>query len=414
MNKNNHGLYQVFRGAHMIKTKEMSLAEVCVLASQKYKKRIAFEIYRAGGICRPMSYGLLWSRARQFASLFLSLGLGQGDRILLAAENSPDWAAAFFGINLAGAIAVPLNADEAPGMRGFVASGAAALCAGKKNAEKFAGLDPALPRVVIDSVSMPPLKRPRRRGGRPRDSFIEVSIHGIGKKISFAEPEPGFVFPAVKGGETAVLFYTPGKGPLQDRARTEPAGISGAELVSGALRFLSQLRLYPRDRLLSLIPFSQGRESIEVMLAALMGGSLSAFLPDVSHNMENAHKGEAALQAAQALRPTVMTGGAAFIERLCGEKIIPSFKAHLCRPILARRFAEARAGKKFLKQLGSLVRFFWIGEGALSPDTGEFLRRVGFPFDVLQKPEGPAQYLYSIDLSLSGKGLANSLPDKQL
>ena len=37
-------------------------------------------------------------------------GIGPGDRVVLWAENSAEWVAAFYGIMLRGAIAVPLDA----------------------------------------------------------------------------------------------------------------------------------------------------------------------------------------------------------------------------------------------------------------------------------------------------------------
>ena len=44
-----------------------------------------------------------------FARELETRGIGRGDRILLWAENSPEWVAAFYGIILRGAIAVPLD-----------------------------------------------------------------------------------------------------------------------------------------------------------------------------------------------------------------------------------------------------------------------------------------------------------------
>ncbi len=60
------------------------------------------------------SYGRLAATAYQFASELESCNIGKGDRILLWAENSPEWVAAFFGCLLRDAVAVPLDRLSAP------------------------------------------------------------------------------------------------------------------------------------------------------------------------------------------------------------------------------------------------------------------------------------------------------------
>jgi len=64
---------------------------------------------------RPRYRSLLWSyehlgqRVRGLAGALSEGGVCKGDRVLLFAENSPDWAAAYFAILARGACAVPLN-----------------------------------------------------------------------------------------------------------------------------------------------------------------------------------------------------------------------------------------------------------------------------------------------------------------
>ncbi len=60
------------------------------------------------------SYARLARTACQFARELESRGVGNGDRVLLWGENSPEWVAAFFGCMLRGAVAVPLDEQSAP------------------------------------------------------------------------------------------------------------------------------------------------------------------------------------------------------------------------------------------------------------------------------------------------------------
>jgi long-chain acyl-CoA synthetase len=59
------------------------------------------------------SYARVAGVARQFAHELKERGVGKGDRVLLIADNSPEWVAAFFGCALRGAVVVPLDAGSA-------------------------------------------------------------------------------------------------------------------------------------------------------------------------------------------------------------------------------------------------------------------------------------------------------------
>jgi long-chain acyl-CoA synthetase len=62
---------------------------------------------------RVTTYGELVRLAGRFASELARRGIGKGDRVLLWAENSAEWIAAFHGSILRGVIAVPLDAHGA-------------------------------------------------------------------------------------------------------------------------------------------------------------------------------------------------------------------------------------------------------------------------------------------------------------
>jgi len=56
-----------------------------------------------------VTYRELWDRAARIAGGLRQLGIGRGDRVAIRLGNGLDWCLAFFGIQLAGAIAVPVN-----------------------------------------------------------------------------------------------------------------------------------------------------------------------------------------------------------------------------------------------------------------------------------------------------------------
>ena len=60
------------------------------------------------------SYARLVEESHQLARELTERGVGKGDRVLLHRENSPEWAAAFWGCCLIGAVVVPLDKSSTP------------------------------------------------------------------------------------------------------------------------------------------------------------------------------------------------------------------------------------------------------------------------------------------------------------
>jgi long-chain acyl-CoA synthetase len=56
-----------------------------------------------------LTYGELWDRAARVAGGLRATGVGRGDRAAILLPNGSDWVLAFWAIQLAGAVAVPVN-----------------------------------------------------------------------------------------------------------------------------------------------------------------------------------------------------------------------------------------------------------------------------------------------------------------
>jgi len=76
---------------------------------RRYDREIAVVRYR-GNRRRVTTYGEIARLAGRFAALLEDRNVGAGDRVLLWAENSAEWIAAFHGCILRGALVVPLDA----------------------------------------------------------------------------------------------------------------------------------------------------------------------------------------------------------------------------------------------------------------------------------------------------------------
>lgn len=118
-----------------------------------------------------LTYGEFFAEASALARRFVDVyGLRPGDRAVVAMRNHPEWQTAFWAAQLAGLVAVPLNAwwtmrrvhvrprrlraGRAPRRRR--AAGARPAVAGREGGGGTAALDPCLPS------RRRPLRRPRR------------------------------------------------------------------------------------------------------------------------------------------------------------------------------------------------------------------------------------------------------------
>ncbi|HYX70324.1 MAG TPA: AMP-binding protein [Terriglobales bacterium] len=93
-----------------------SLVEMLRRAVEKSPENEA--IVEVGG--ERATYRQLWERAARVAGGLRSLGVEPGDRVAIRLGNSLDWCLAFFGIQMAGAIAVPVNTRFNDSEAGYV------------------------------------------------------------------------------------------------------------------------------------------------------------------------------------------------------------------------------------------------------------------------------------------------------
>jgi len=77
---------------------------------RSYGREVAVVRYQ-GNRRRVTTYAELAQLAARFAALLAKRGIGPGDRVLIWAENSAEWLAAFHGCLLRGVLAVPLDAN---------------------------------------------------------------------------------------------------------------------------------------------------------------------------------------------------------------------------------------------------------------------------------------------------------------
>ncbi|MDR2376003.1 MAG: long-chain fatty acid--CoA ligase [Treponema sp.] len=313
-----------------------TLGDLCLEGARVYKSRKALELCRGDRLLETVSFRTLALRARQLACLFRSLGIERGGRIMILAENLPEWPVAIFGAALAGAVSLPLSPAAADYLR--IGKEVSALCVTERTAELAALLDSALPRIYLDSPAA---------GKQAAWNSILVSIGGIQKRLPLSL-RPDLPALSEDGGD-------PGAG---DPAIVWPGGAQSSHRE--LLRLITTPpypRLFPRDRLLPLCSLAEPGALVLAVLAAARGGaSLSC--------VEGA-RGEAdtteLLGAAELLHPTVLAGGGDVLETLLNRNI--QVEKFLFRNPLSRPLAISLAGRRIIKSLGGNIRYYGIAGG---------------------------------------------------
>lgn len=332
----------------MIILVKQTLTELFFKAQSRYKKKICFQIYRDGGVYDRLTFEEFGRKVFSFALMLKQLGVEKGDRVMILAENRPEWPIAYFATVLAGGITVPVLTDFSPEQTLSIAehSNASVICYTERTASKIANIDPAIPRVQIDTE-------------QENSIYGEDTVH------------PGGDFPEIDEDDPASIIYTSGT-----TGNSKGVLLSHKNLVFIAASSRNMMKIFSRDRLLSVIPLAHTYECSLGMLTAVMSGASVTYL-------DRPPSPVVLIPAMQALRPTAMVTVPLFIEKICRQKIFPAL---VNNPIykfpLTRRLAIFSAGVKLLSALGSSMRFFGIGGAPLSEDVEIFLKKAGFPYSL--------------------------------
>ncbi|MBW7983658.1 crotonobetaine/carnitine-CoA ligase [Enterobacillus tribolii] len=81
----------------------------------RYGDKTALVYEDCAGNTREYSYARLGADINRAANLFLSLGIGKGDRVAVQIANSPEFVMCWYGLACIGAIAVPVNTQYTAG-----------------------------------------------------------------------------------------------------------------------------------------------------------------------------------------------------------------------------------------------------------------------------------------------------------
>jgi len=305
---------------------------------------------RQGYRRKSRTYAELGAEAKSWSALLAGRGIGAGDRVVLWGANSAEWVAAFWGVMLQGAVAVPMDAGAT---RQFAERTA------RESGAKLVLRDSSLPELTCGVASL---------------VFGEDSVRL--RRVDSLSPSPG----RLSRSSMAEILFTSG-------TTAEPRGVvlthgnflANLEPIERAMRpYLKYERWLHPLKFVSLVPLSH-----------VFGQFMGLFVPQLlgaTVVWENSANPADILRTVKRERATVLIAVPRMLD-LVRSQIEREIDRRGWRKWFDRNY-EAASGQTFLRRAWRFRRIhrlfgirFWAficGGAALGTETELFLKRLGF------------------------------------
>ncbi len=308
-----------------------------------------------------ITYKELHHRVKAIARWLIQEGVQPGDHIAVLGDNSPQWEMAYLGIQVAGAVCIPIDRLLPPaGMRHVLTdSGATMLFAGKAYLE------------ALDEVAkMKSLKRLICTDAAGLEGAIALTeVISKGRKLKSDLPKRTL-------DELAAILYTSGT-----TGHSKGVMLTQRNLVSNAA---AAYRIFPIDEndvFLSVLPVHHSFEATTGFLLALYTGASITFAISLKSND--------IIGGIKDTNVTIMVGVPLLYEKMSQgiqrgvrksgkEKLVNT----MMRVVMAGERFGLNLGVKLFKGLREkagfgTVRFFISGGGPLDPEVARYFSRLG-------------------------------------
>ncbi|ABS25420.1 AMP-binding protein [Anaeromyxobacter sp. Fw109-5] len=333
------------------------LLELLDAACERWEDRVALRMQ--GAAKSRLTYGELRRGAGAVAAFLRAAGVARGDRVLLASENRPEWAVAYFGILRAGAAAVPVDPQltERELANLWRTAGARLALLSDDAAERSPGL------AALAAAAVP----------GARAALLAEALAG--------GPAPAGA-PAAKVGpdDLASLIFTSG-------TTGTPKGVmlSHRNFASLVAKLVGTFELGPGDGMLSVLPLHHTFEFTCGLLVPLSRGAEIEYLDELTSDRIS--------EALSSGRVTAMIGVPALwslLHRRITQELAAkpgvvegAFRA-LMKGNAALRDSELglNLGKLLFwpvhRRFGGRLRLLVSGGSALDPEVQKAFRELGF------------------------------------
>ena len=332
-------------------------------------------------------HGLSWAevdyKTRQFASVLVSAGVGPGDRVIISAENRPEWAICDLAIMAIGAIVVPAYTTNTEDDHHFIMdhSGAiVAITSGGALAKRIMLAAARAPNMRL-MVFMDPMDI----------SHLNQNIQTIQwDDVLTADPLAAIKnrIDAQKSDDTCCLIYTSGTGGRPKGVMLTHRSIQTN--INAAITLLKEANASYNQRFLSLLPLSHSYEHTAGLHLPMQTKSEVWYSESAEQIAPNLLEVSPTLMTAvprlyDVLHERIMRGvrsKGGISARLFHETIRLGRKRLAGRHLLPHEFILNLVLEKFVRQkvqarLGGQLAYFISGGAPLNPDVGSFFLALG-------------------------------------
>jgi long-chain acyl-CoA synthetase len=334
--------------------------------------------HKADGAWQPIGWDEVARRVASLAAALRGLGLRSGDRVMLVAENRPEWAIADLAIMAAGCVTVPAYTSNTERDHTHIVENSGARAAIVSTARLARPLLPALASSGLCHIviGMEPLPRERIGALRLYDWQDLLLAHPADVEATAAAAN-------FRREDIACLIYTSGTGGSPRGVRQHHGAI--LHNVAGAMEIIGGDFPHEEEVFLSFLPLSHSYEhSAGLYLPIGLGAEIyyAESLEKLGGNIEE-------------VRPTIMIVVPRLFE-LLRARISKSIEKQgkFALWLLARALdVDARPGrlidrpldllldatirKSVRKRFGGRMKALVSGGAPLNPDVGRFFRALG-------------------------------------
>lgn len=351
------------------KLTEYTLLNIVELGAKRYKDLVALERYKSD--LGRLTYNQLYEYSKRVAAHLIDNGIQKNDKVAIFAESDPYWGLAYFGIIMAGAIAVPILPDfSSVELSNILAHSEVKgiFISNNKLYEKAENYLNENKILVYRCFDMFFIENALNLKNFDQSAGFDIKNYKVDRKH-----ESEFEKRRVKEDDLASIIYTSGTtGTSKGVMLTHKNIATNIDTAS-----VSYVKINKGDRMLSILPQSHTYEFSFGFGLALTCGCKTTYLgkPPVASLL---------MPALKEIRPHIMLSVPLLIEKVYRMAVAsqinkkPKLKK-LYNGRFTHNFVCKLIGKKLKASFGGKLKFFGIGGAPLDTEVERFLIDAKFP-----------------------------------